>query len=476
MAWHRSRSARNPKPRGHFIGAGRNPRRPAWASAILFSLAIVVGSFILATIYTQHRLSAIDAAAADIVDNASPSIRRLSEARTELRHLQVLLHEDAERIRNGDVSRIDAIRASSERIDENIDAYLALPTFPGEKELWTEIVQARKALDEILNRQISALASAERLNTEPVVDPALSNAAARMSYALGLAIEFNAAHARDLAVSIGQYRSRSTAIALGLDLICVLVTFLAARALWKTVSDHSALLERHRKLHAERARELEEFAGRVAHDILGPVNAVGLALEISANTQAEPERVQALERGRAALARAQGIIQGLLGFARAGARPEPGARADIGETLHDLWPELEWAARPAGVSLHLEAPDACLVACDRGILTSILSNLAYNAIKYGRESPDPRVSICVSKERGRARVEVQDTGPGLAPGLEHSVFNPYVRANGSRIPGIGLGLATVRRIVEAHAGTVGVRSKPGAGCTFWFELPTHANE
>jgi signal transduction histidine kinase len=68
-------------------------------------------------------------------------------------------------------------------------------------------------------------------------------------------------------------------------------------------------------------------------------------------------------------------------------------------------------------------------------------------------------------------VEVEDTGPGLEPAEEAVVFEPLVRAARPDVPGIGLGLATVRRLATAHRGSTGVRSRPGEGSLFWFELP-----
>jgi signal transduction histidine kinase len=70
-----------------------------------------------------------------------------------------------------------------------------------------------------------------------------------------------------------------------------------------------------------------------------------------------------------------------------------------------------------------------------------------------------------------ARVEVADTGPGLAPELKEDLFDPYVRHSSPDIPGLGLGLATVRRIVRLHGGEVDVVFNPSHGCVFWFELP-----
>jgi len=68
---------------------------------------------------------------------------------------------------------------------------------------------------------------------------------------------------------------------------------------------------------------------------------------------------------------------------------------------------------------------------------------------------------------------VQDTGPGIPSEKKGALFEPYVRGESNQ-PGIGLGLATVKRLTEAHGGRVGVESSPGAGSTFWFELPKGA--
>jgi signal transduction histidine kinase len=70
---------------------------------------------------------------------------------------------------------------------------------------------------------------------------------------------------------------------------------------------------------------------------------------------------------------------------------------------------------------------------------------------------------------GRCRVEVDDTGPGVPPELEETLFDPFVRAQGHD-PGVGLGLATVRRLARGHGGQVGFRPKAEGGSVFWFEL------
>ena len=112
-----------------------------------------------------------------------------------------------------------------------------------------------------------------------------------------------------------------------LDAICVVLTLVAGSLAWRLVRRTTALLER-------RADELEAFAGRVAHDVVGPLSAANLALDLLARGTASPERAaRAIESGRAGIMRARLIADGLLAFARAGARPEPGVEADVAEVI-----------------------------------------------------------------------------------------------------------------------------------------------
>ena len=107
---------------------------------------------------------------------------------------------------------------------------------------------------------------------------------------------------------------------------------------------------------------------------------------------------------------------------------------------------------------------------------SVFGNVLGNAVKYIGAAPAGarHVHVRVIEENGQVRVEVEDTGPGIAPDAQDAIFEPYVRGPNTTQPGLGLGLATVKRIVEAHGGAVGVRSIVGKGSCFWFELPRAA--
>src|SRR5262249_54988689 len=126
-------------------------------------------------------------------------------------------------------------------------------------------------------------------------------------------------------------------------------------------------------------------------------------------------------------------------------------------------------AAEAGVEVRVESFPSILGGLSPGVLDSVVANLGRNAIKYMGAEPVRWVILRVVDRDPVVRGEGEDTGPGLPPALEQSVFEPDVRG-GTGQPGIGLGLATVQRIVRAHGGRVGVRSYPGKGCCFWFEL------
>jgi signal transduction histidine kinase len=226
---------------------------------------------------------------------------------------------------------------------------------------------------------------------------------------------------------------------------------------------------------ARRADELEQFAGRVAHDILGPLSATKVALAYAAAHNSDAGTNRMLERGLRSVTRVATIVDGLLRFARAGARPEPGVFTSVRPILSSLVAELEPVAVEAETELVLAPVPECAVVGNPGVLTSLVENLVRNAIKFMGERATKRVMVrvleCDGSSHSQVRFEVEDTGPGIAPELLCTLFDPHVRGVDTEQPGIGLGLATVKRISEAHGGHAGVQSMLGTGSTFWFELP-----
>jgi signal transduction histidine kinase len=123
--------------------------------------------------------------------------------------------------------------------------------------------------------------------------------------------------------------------------------------------------------------------------------------------------------------------------------------------------------------LEIEVPDDPLrVTADHVRVRQILLNLLSNAIKFTPEGG--RLRIVGRADHGGARVEVTDTGIGIAPADQPKLFREFVQLDPSasrHYEGTGLGLALCKRLVELHGGRIGVASDPGRGSTFWFTLP-----
>jgi signal transduction histidine kinase len=218
-----------------------------------------------------------------------------------------------------------------------------------------------------------------------------------------------------------------------------------------------------------RITDLEDFAGRVAHDIRSPLASVALAVDLAKRRPGEVRAQSALERAARTMQRMSSLVDGLLVFAKAGARPAEGAEADVRAVASDVVEATRLVAEERGIAVELDDVSPTVVACGPGVLTSMLSNLVDNAIKYIGDGSTKRVSVGARSGGGTTHVEVRDTGPGVPREMRLRIFDPYVRYAAG--PGLGLGLATVRRLAEAHGGAAGVAENAPTGSVFWFELP-----
>jgi signal transduction histidine kinase len=213
------------------------------------------------------------------------------------------------------------------------------------------------------------------------------------------------------------------------------------------------------------------FASRVAHDLMSPLTSVALALELGKTETPSEQMERYLNRALSSTRRMRGIVDGLLDFARSGGQPPPGARCEVTPAVHAVVDELRARAAENQIALDLAEATGGEVACNAGILTVILTNLINNAIKFMSDSSRRNITVHVEDvDSERVRFTVEDTGPGIPAGFEKHVYEPYMRAN-PRVPGLGLGLATVKRLVLAYGGHVGVeRVADQTGVRFWFEL------
>ena len=229
---------------------------------------------------------------------------------------------------------------------------------------------------------------------------------------------------------------------------------------------------------AEEANRLkDEFLAVLSHELRTPLNAIlGWARMLRAGTLPDADVPRALETiERNAQAQAQ-LIEDLLdvsrivsGKLRLDMRP-----VDIGEVVEEAIDTVRPTADARGVSLVSAINHAGPVSGDPQRLQQVIWNLLSNSIKF--TSPGGRVDVRVEQAASMVRIIVSDTGQGIDADFLPHVFDRFRQASSTpgqtRRKGLGLGLAIVRHMVEAHAGTVTAASEgPGKGATFTVELP-----
>ncbi|HUJ28316.1 MAG TPA: HAMP domain-containing sensor histidine kinase [Myxococcales bacterium] len=428
--------------------------------ALLIAFLAVVGAFISSTLWVQHAARSIDADTVMISRDAAPGIELLSDARAELRDLETRVI----RFTRGRATAQE-VSASRSRLDSVLGRFLTLPTDAQEAALFSHMQASIRAFDEAGERAMERSRHWPR-EVEPVELQTLGDQAGQ---AIKDLIAYDAHSVENAADQIERARVRADRVAYELDAVSALLALIATALTWRVIRQNQRLHEESRRVTERKVEELELFASRVAHDILSPLSAVSLCLAVAEKSSPAPQAADAIQRGHSSLARVRRIVDGLLGFARAGAAPEPGAHTPVTPVVAGLVEELAPVAAEAGTEIHADVPEGLAVACTSGVLLSLLGNLMRNAVKYMGDSTKREVALRARAKRGRVLFEVIDTGPGVPLGAK--AFEPYVRGSNTSVPGIGLGLATVKRLAEAHGGSVGLKPNPRGGSIFSFELP-----
>jgi len=438
--------------------------------ALVTSFSAVVLAFVGSTIYSEVRAERIEEDALEIQGNAAPSVRHLAIARAELRRLQLLVHRALE---DGSSPRPSLVEIGAARslLDDELADYQRLPMYPGENEAWQRTRAAIARLDTDLDAILGGLHQGDMVAARAAQFD-LDAVAEVVADSLSRGIDINVAAAAGAAANIRMARKRGVWWAVGLDGAGTILAGFAAFLSVRAARGHARAIRSYQHVAEERAAELDKFASRMAHDVRTPLTALALSLTAIERAGLEDKRAyRALGRAQAALSQTMKIIEGLLDFARSGARPEMTAPVSVFDVANQVSTVMHPRAEQAGAAVILGASSRSTVACSDGALSSVLSNLVGNALTYVEGAAVRNVTIDIVDQGQEVLTQVSDTGPGLPPNSNiESLFDPYVRGSNARGKGLGLGLATVKRIVEAHRGRVGARSTP-RGCTFWFALP-----
>jgi signal transduction histidine kinase len=168
-----------------------------------------------------------------------------------------------------------------------------------------------------------------------------------------------------------------------------------------------------------------------------------------------------------------GMVQDLLQLSRVAEAPLQRERWALGRSVEDALAQLRLSAPMAAalqrVHLNLQPLPECAVDAD--LMRLAFVNLLGNALKFTAARDGAGcVSVALRSTPQGSAVCVEDDGLGLPPGREAELFRPFVRLHGDRVPGNGVGLTIVRRIVEAHGGRIWAERADGGGARFLFTL------
>lgn len=427
---------------------------------ILGGMVVSVALFLACEITTRRVYDRSLDRLGTVIDNTSPSVLHLNEIRRTIQNLYRDLLLAGPELLDEPLELRRRFEAVTPVIDGHVLAYTALPALPDEVPMRAHLVAALADLRVSEERLLGASeeATARRVLSRELV-PATRDVLNLSDAILALNAQETSTAAREIAAAHAEADDLSRLLIIGL------VASLVAMGLFAF-----AVVARAERALCRRMDELDAFAGRVAHDLKGPLQPAVLAVSLLRREPLTPNGAATLERLDRSVARAADLVDGLLAFARAGARPDPGVRARVDVVALELEPSLQHLATEEGATLELEVPPRLEVAASPTALGSIIENLARNALLYLGPAEVRRVRLVARSHDESVDIEVIDSGPGIPADLAQRLFRPFERGS-ERVGGSGLGLATVKRLVEAHGGTVSLSTRVGAGSTFRVRLP-----
>ncbi|MFP8965292.1 sensor histidine kinase [Pokkaliibacter sp. CJK22405] len=218
--------------------------------------------------------------------------------------------------------------------------------------------------------------------------------------------------------------------------------------------------------------ELEAFAYSVSHDLRAPLRALdgySHALLEDYETQLDDTGQLYLQRLRNAAQQMGELIDALLELSRVARSSIRREQVNLSEMAQELVTDLELENPELKVTTQIE--QNLVVEGDPALLRSVMQNLLTNAWKYSSKSSQPEIKVGKRIEDGVTNFYVEDNGVGFEPSQEHRLFKPFQRLHDRRdFDGIGIGLATVARIIRRHGGQIRGRGFPDKGCCFSFTL------
>ena len=238
------------------------------------------------------------------------------------------------------------------------------------------------------------------------------------------------------------------------------------------------LEQRERLIQSERVAAWRELARRLAHELKNPLFPLQLTVEnlLRARQQSPEVFEEMFQESTATLLAEIANLKSIIGrFSEFSRMPQPQLQqANANEIMQGVARlfEAQLRSQRAGITCTLDLDDRMpMIAADPDLLHRAISNLVLNAMDAMPEGGT--LTLRTGHDGERVRLEICDTGTGLAPEECERLFTPYYT---SKQHGTGLGLAIVQSVVSDHGGKISLESAPGRGSTFRIELPLNMDK
>ena len=222
-------------------------------------------------------------------------------------------------------------------------------------------------------------------------------------------------------------------------------------------------------------QELEAFAYSVSHDLRAPLRSIdGFSRLLSERYKdaVDASGQDYLQRIRQASARMSDLIDALLKMSRVSRSEIRHAEVDLSAMTREIAAELRNAEPRRDIAFAVQP--GLKVRGDPALLRNLMDNLLGNAWKFTRGVQNARIEV---GEDAQGEIFVRDNGAGFAPEYATKLFRPFQRLHSEQdYAGHGIGLASVKRIVERHGGSIRAEGAVGQGATFRFHLPPEPDE
>ena len=224
-----------------------------------------------------------------------------------------------------------------------------------------------------------------------------------------------------------------------------------------------------RILRAEQLATMGEAASSLAHELRNPLSGIKAAVDVIAAEEPRDEPRTILNSVSSELARIDGVVQQLLDFARP--KTPVLQRIDLVLVLGEAVLASQPRANERRVRLDTELPaHPVMVRADADLVQQVVLNLVLNAMDATEGAADARVVVSAEVREGTAWCRVLDNGPGVPGDLAATLFRPFTT---TKARGVGLGLATSRRLVEVQGGELRLENPGEPGASFAFSLPLY---